>query len=167
MIGRLVGSLPAFACHDVFGVPLRPLVLRRGRFVLTMARLGFSQQLPHRRDVDAAESSSRKPRGDLLKQPAVAVRIVEGREREIGATFRVAAGRVSAGPYVQKVALKVEHFADVDAASNQLCACGLEVVDDKERALNRSWYGSREPLPIMIEHGDPGGVSCTRRHSSP
>jgi len=51
-------------------------MLRSGRFVLAMALLCLSQKLGQSRDVDA-ESSSGKPRLDLLEQPAVAVWITE------------------------------------------------------------------------------------------
>ena len=75
ILDRLVGSSPALTCDDVGSVPPRPVVLRSGRFVLAMALLCFSQQLCQGRDVQA-ESSSGKPRLDLLQQPAVAVWIL-------------------------------------------------------------------------------------------
>src|SRR6266853_3054693 len=74
--GCLVGSLPLLARHDVGGVPPGPVMLRSGRFVLAMALLCLSQKLGESRDVHT-ESSSGKPRLDLLEQPAVAVWITE------------------------------------------------------------------------------------------
>ena len=51
ILGRLLGSPPALARDDVGGVPLRPVVLRSGRFVLAMALLCLAQKLGQRRDV--------------------------------------------------------------------------------------------------------------------
>ena len=77
VLGRLLGSPSLLARDDVGGVPVRPVVLRGGRFVLAMMLLCLSQELGQSRDVQVAESSSGKPRLDLLEQPAVAVRIAE------------------------------------------------------------------------------------------
>src|SRR5205823_15057468 len=75
--GCLVGRLPLLARDDVGGIPPGPVMLRSGRFVLAMALLCLSQELGQSRDVHA-ESSSGKPRLDLLEHPAVAVWITEG-----------------------------------------------------------------------------------------
>ena len=76
IFGCLLGRPAALARDDVGGVPPRPVVLRSGRFVLAMVLLCLSQKLCEGCDVHA-ESSSRKPRLDLLEQPAVAVWIAE------------------------------------------------------------------------------------------
>src|ERR671912_2442813 len=73
---RSLGTVSSLARNDVFGVPVRPVVLRSGRFVLPMTLLCFLQKLSQRGDV-RAESSSGKLRRNLLQQPAVAVRITE------------------------------------------------------------------------------------------
>jgi len=52
------------------------------RFVLAMVLLCFSQKLCQSPDIQA-ESSSGKPRRDLLEQPSVAVRITERGERAV------------------------------------------------------------------------------------
>ena len=88
------GVLPRSRATMYAAYHVRPVVLRSGRLVPAVALFCFAQKLGQRRDV-RAESSSGKPRRDLLKQPAVAVRITEGGEREIGTAFRVAAGRAS------------------------------------------------------------------------
>jgi hypothetical protein len=59
----------------------------------------------------------------------------------------------------------MEDLARVGAVGDELGACGLDVVDDEERALNRARRGGREALPMRMEHGEPGGVSCTTRQS--
>ena len=40
----------------------------------------------------------------------------------------------------------MEHLTHVDAVSDELGACGLDVIDDEERSLNRSRHGRRESL---------------------
>src|SRR5262245_47148353 len=77
VLGRLLRSPAALARDDVRGVPIRPVMLRGGRFVLAMALLGLSQESSQRRDVEVAEPAPGKPRLDLLQQPAVAVWIAE------------------------------------------------------------------------------------------
>ena len=47
----LLGRLALLLRDDVGGVPIRPVVLRSGRFVLAMALLCFPQKLGQRRDV--------------------------------------------------------------------------------------------------------------------
>ena len=104
------------------------------------------QKLCQRRDVQA-ESSSGKPRLDLLEEPAVAVRITERCEREIGAHV--------SGPDPARVPSSRRHGGGcprsgipphVDAVSDELGACGLDVIDDEERPLNRARHGGRESL---------------------
>jgi hypothetical protein len=41
----------------------------------------------------------------------------------------------------------MEDLARVDAVGDELGACGLDVVDDEEHALNRARRGGREALP--------------------
>ena len=76
IFGCLVGSPSALARNHVGRVPAGPVVFRSGRLVRAMAFLCFLQKLCQRRDVQA-ESSSGKARLDLLKNPAIAVRIGE------------------------------------------------------------------------------------------
>src|SRR5438132_10699857 len=71
--GGLLGRAAALARDEIGGVPLRPMVLRRARFVLAVALLRLTQKRYQRFDVHAAEPSSRKPGLDLLQHPGVAV----------------------------------------------------------------------------------------------
>jgi len=64
-----------------------------------------------------------KPRGDLLEEPAVAVRIVEGGIREVGAMFRVRARK-------QLAPVAVEDLADLDAAPDEILTRRVDVRDD-------------------------------------
>ena len=89
-----------------------------------------------RRGVDATGQPGR----DLLEQPAVAVRITERGERAVAAMLGIRTadpdppkqiGLVRAGVH----AVAVEHFADLDAAIEQLFAGGLDVGDDQVQAL--------------------------------
>src|SRR4029450_6844608 len=84
----LLGSLPLLARDDVRGVPIRPVVLRSGRFVLTVMLLCFFEKLCQGRDVRAAQSPSGEARLDLLEQPGVAVGIAESGQCGVGATLR-------------------------------------------------------------------------------
>jgi hypothetical protein len=83
---------------------------------------GFAQKLGQRGDV-RAESAARKPRRYFLKEPAVAVRIIERGEREIRAALWVAPGHISNCAGVQEIGLEMEDFADLDTASTELVAC--------------------------------------------
>src|SRR5262249_7812566 len=74
VISRLFGSPALLARDDVGGIERRPVVLRGRRFVRAMAHLGLAQKICQGREVEA-QSSSGQARLDLLKQPAVAVRI--------------------------------------------------------------------------------------------
>src|SRR6476620_5122047 len=91
LLGRLLGSLSLLARDNVGSVPVRPVVLRGGRFVVAMMLLCLSQELGQIRDVEVAQSSSRQPSLDLLEQKAVPVRIAERGKCSVGATVRVRA----------------------------------------------------------------------------
>src|SRR6478752_10736718 len=82
IFGGLIRSPASLARNHVGAVPLRPMVLRSGRFVLAMSPLGFPQELGERGHVQV-ESASGKQRRDLLEQPAVPIWIAECRERSI------------------------------------------------------------------------------------
>src|SRR2546430_5964931 len=92
--------LPVLARYDVGGVPTRPVVLRSRRFVLAMMLLCLAQKLCQRRDVQGAESSSGQPRGDFLKQPGVAVGVVECGKGKVAAVIgcHPADATVAVGP---------------------------------------------------------------------
>ena len=164
--GCLLGSPALLARDDVGGVPLGPVVLRSGRLgtrrgaPLSLAAARSASRRP------GAESPSGKPRLNLLEQPAVAVRIAERGEREIGATFWVGPGSRPFVPATRRRRLEVEHLAHLDAARDELGACRLDVVDDEERPWTEPGAAFVKPLPKKTEHGEPGGVSCTTRQSS-
>src|SRR4029453_8875347 len=117
------------------GVPSGPMVLRSGRFVLAMVLLGLSQKLCERRDVYAAEASSRKPCLDRLEEPAVAVGIAERRKRAVGATFGVGA-RQGWSPE----AGEMERLSHVCAAADELRPCRLDVGHHEIQILDRARY---------------------------
>jgi len=133
-LGSLFGSLAILTRDDIGGVPSRPVVLGGRRFVLAMMFLCLAQKLSHRRNVKVTDSSSWQPRCDFLQQPAVAVRIMEGSKREVTGMGRVwTAGPQTSkqvgliGPSVHVAA--VEHWADLDAPTEQLFPGGLDVGD--------------------------------------
>src|SRR5439155_18251943 len=86
-LGRLFRCLPLLARCDVGGVPARPMVLRSCRLIFTMMLLCLAQKLCQRPDIQIAESSSGQPRRDLLKQPGVAVGIIECGKGEVAAVI--------------------------------------------------------------------------------
>jgi hypothetical protein len=89
--GSIVRSPSALARHDVRGIPVRPVVLWRGRLILAVPQLCFSQELRQRRNVEA-ESSPGEPRLDLLEKPSIAVGVGERSVRTIGLPLRVRPG---------------------------------------------------------------------------
>ena len=96
--------------------------------------------LTEARDPSVLPFPARKPRGDLLEQPAVAVRIAERGIREIGATFRVRA-RKKAPP------VAVEHLADLDAAAGEVFTGCVDVGDDQLQTLSGAGLGCGEAVP--------------------
>ena len=79
--------------------------------------------------------------------PAVAVRVAEVDERTPG---------------------EVLDLADRDAPRRRAPRGRLDVGDDHLHPLHRSGRASSMPMPvpIAIEHAEPGGVSCTKRRSA-
>src|SRR5690349_25040335 len=66
--------------------------------------------------------------GDLLDDPAVAVRVTEGDERGVAAALGIRAGHPGLGAgVVEHPARVVEHLADLDAAAGQFGAGRLDV----------------------------------------
>src|SRR5262245_40170168 len=122
------------------------MMLRSRWFVLAVVLLGFSQQVSQRGDIKAADSSSREARGDLLEQPAVAVWIAEGSEREVGAPLRITARLASVGACANHKAIagEMEHLTDLDPAFAEIGELGLGVIDHEECPLSRSGSGGRK-----------------------
>jgi hypothetical protein len=103
-----------------------------------------ARQIIHRRVSRVPLHPTGQPRREFLEQPAVAVRIMERRERSVAATFGI--GTVDAHPPKQigfvrtgVRATGVEQLADFDAASQQLGASGLDVGNNQVKALRRAW----------------------------
>src|SRR5262245_41251432 len=108
-------------------------MLRRGRLVLAMLLLGLSQQSRQRRDDEAADSSSGKPRLDFLEQPAVAVRIAERGKCAVGAAVGCGARH-----WWSAEAGEMECLTDAGAAADQLGPCRLDVRHDEIQILGRA-----------------------------
>jgi hypothetical protein len=110
----------------------------------------------------AAVHTPRKPLGDLLQEPAVAVRVAEGGIGEVAAPFGIpAVDRGLAG------ACPVKHLAHLGAAPDELCPRRLDVGDSKVEPARRARRGAAViPVPKWIEAGEPGGVNCTTRKLS-
>jgi hypothetical protein len=84
------------------------------------------------------------------------------------ATLRIRARYPSIGSrVVEHPTDVVEHLPDVDPEADELGAGRLDVGHDELQTLNRARLGRRDPLPMMIEDSEPGGVNCTTRKSSP
>src|SRR4029077_15880853 len=85
-----------------------------------------------------------QPRRDLLKQPAVAVRITKRGERAVAGMLGIRtadplpAKQIGFVRAVIHAAGVVERLADLDAASKQILAGGLDVGDDQVQALGRA-----------------------------
>src|SRR5215472_5268376 len=141
---QLFASLLA---HHVLGVPVWPvwIGLPRPCFVLAVGALRTpkrTRQIVRRREARRRRiDTTGQPRRDLLEQPAVAIRITERGERAVAAMLRIRTadpdppkqvGRIRAGIHASGT---VEHFADGDAATEQLVAGGLDVGDDQVQAL--------------------------------
>src|SRR3984957_18112585 len=83
--GQLLARLLA---HHILGVPVRPVGVGFARPLLVLPVRGFRaaqclRQFARRRVLRVAGDTTGQPRRDLLKQPAVAVRIMERGERTV------------------------------------------------------------------------------------
>jgi len=124
IFGRLVGGPPVLTRDDVRRIPVRPVMLRSGRFVFAMVLLGLQQKLRQSFHIQA-ESSSRKPRRYLLKQPSVAVRVAERSERAVASMIGRRAADTTARAIGMELSTRspgVKHLTDIDTAGNNLVA---------------------------------------------
>src|SRR6266508_964749 len=119
--------------------------------VMVVVLRRFAEELCKGRDVHGScvlllPFAARKARRDLLKQPAVPVWIFKRSKREVGTTFRIAPNdpRVLHG-VVERAAGVVEDLADVDAASDQVLAGGVDVIHGEDQ-LRRAKPGRRDSL---------------------
>src|SRR3954454_15631555 len=90
-----------------------------------------------------------QPGRDLLKQPAVAVRVAERGVREVRAPGQVEPGGLRL----------LLHLADVDAAADEILAGGVDVRDRQVELLEGSGLHGRDALAEMDRGLRPG-----RRH---
>src|SRR5687768_195074 len=131
-------------CHHVGGVPGGPVrvPLAGPRLVLAVRSLGAPQGLRQviRRGIGrVARHAPREPCGDLLQQPAVAVRVAERRVRAVAEVVRRDAADLAAEGTGRGGVM--EYLAHLDAAPHQLVARSLDVGDDQEQALGGSRLG--------------------------
>src|SRR5882724_11916521 len=149
--------LAGLLADDVVGVPVRPvhIVLAAGPFLVLAVRgcrtSERGRELSRRGEGRVVGvHPSGQSRGDLLKQPAVAVRIFERGERAVAAVLGIRTANPDPPKQIGlvradvRVAGAVEHLADLDAATEQLVAGGLDVGDDQVQSL--------------------GGAGCRRGH---
>src|SRR5215208_7106055 len=97
-------------------------------------------------------SASGQPGRDLLEQTAVAVRVAEGRVREVRAPRYVDPGRL-------RLLLDV---ADLDAAADEIRSGRVDVLDRQVQLLEGTRLHGRDALAEVDRGGRPG-----RRHLHP
>src|SRR5271155_3922190 len=121
------------------------------------------RQVARRRVSSIAGDTPRKPRRDLLEEPAVAIRIMERGERAIAAMLGIRTADAEPPKQVGLVrasvhALVVEHLADLDAATEELVAGGGDVGDDQVQAL-----GGAGCCPVDVPAEDDRASGARRR----
>src|SRR6478609_10041118 len=130
------------------------MMFGRCRFVLAMVLLCFSQKLCQSPDIQA-ESSSGKPRRDLLEQPSVAVRIAERGERAVAGMLGIWTVSPQPPEQIRLVGARVstaavKNLADLDAAAEHVGAGGLNVGNDQIQSLG----GARRRLGEVLAEDD-------------
>src|SRR5512133_1173160 len=115
------------------------MVLRGGWFVLAMMLLRLTQEICQSRDVQIAESTPGQPRGDLLEQPGVAIRVAERGKGKVAAITGVQPtdAAVAFGAELSARFRSMEHLADLDAATHELYASSLNIGNDQVETLGR------------------------------
>jgi hypothetical protein len=114
----------------------------RDRFKGAVVLGRLEQELGPRSGI-AQLDATRKPLGDLLQDPRVAVWIRERRSAEIGAALRVEACNAALAGF------DVPDLAHLGAPADQVFPGGLDVLDDQEQALQRSGLHGRCALPEL------------------
>ena len=109
----------------------------------------------------------RKPLGDLLQQPNIAVGIAERGIRTVGTTLGIWPRSAPFGACVKAAAEAtagiVEHLADCDTFREELIADGIESVTARTRRSIEPGWAEVIPLPKMIDASDPGGLNSMIR----
>lgn len=120
---------------------------RSGRGALPF-RAGALPRFQHPWHVVAPSSlAARKPRLDLLEQPAVPVRILERGKRKVGTTLRVTPNDAWVFHGVVEGATGiVKNLAHVDALGGQVVTGGIDVVHRQDRRDDRTRLGGSDPL---------------------
>src|SRR5579864_5667952 len=121
------------------------MVLRGGWFVLAMMLLRLTQKLCQRRDVQIAESTSGQARRDLLKEPAVAIRVAERSKGKVAAVtgVRPTGATVAVGAELGTRFQSMEHLTDLDTPGNELFASSFNMGNDQVKTLGRARRGRR------------------------
>jgi hypothetical protein len=89
-------------------------------------------------------SATGRPGSDLLQQPPVTVRVVEGRERDGGAAVGRGSGHPADLTKSSPWRALVEHLAHLHTMSEQFVPCGVDVGHDQVQALCRAGCSRRE-----------------------
>ena len=133
--------------HYVRSVPVGPVLVTLPSPFLVLAMGAGGAPKRTRRIVGRREGrlgrvdASGQPRGDLLEKPAVAVRIAERGKRAIAALLGIRTANPEAPKKVGLVRTSVndvglvKYLADLDTATEQVLADGLDVGDDQVKAL--------------------------------
>src|SRR5580704_18597360 len=101
-------------------------------------------------------SAARQPCRDLLKQPAVAIRIAEGRERTVSPVLRRRPGYTTGVVKASAERLLVEDLAHLDATGEEVLTRGFDVGDGEVRALGRPRHGRRD-VPAKLDRAAGAG----------
>src|SRR6202008_4990173 len=88
--------------------------------------------------------AARKSRRDLLKQPAVSIRILKRRKRRVGTSFRIRPG--DARP---KQPVKMKNLRHLDAATQQISARFLDIVHNEVKVSQRTRSSRSDPFANM------------------
>ena len=99
--------------------------------------------------------------GDFLDEPQIAVGVVERAERPIAGALGVRTGLTC----LDRERRTVPDVAHVDATADQPVVSLIDVVDD-EGGLDPPGEPVGSPKPNVIEVGELGGVSWTKRSPS-
>src|SRR5436305_10914576 len=131
------------------------MVLGSRRFVVAMMLLCLAQKFCQRRDVRIAESASGQPLGDLLKQPGVAVWVIECGKGKVATVIgcQPADAPVAVGPELRPGSCRVEDFTDFDTTTDESLARSLDIGNDEVKALGGTRRG-RSHLDAEL-HGAP------------
>lgn len=133
---------------NVFGVPIRPVDVVPASGALFMLAMRCARTPQRRRELCRRTECragrfdpSRQAFGDLLQQPAVAVRVSERRERPVAPTFWVSTLCTLAAEKVVLVFPDIdtgrvmEYFGDLHPIREQLLACRRDIGDDEVETL--------------------------------